>query len=256
MSSYEAGSPVSAYDRESLYARSETPEIVEPEDDLTLHSTVSGGGGGGGVNLADELAAAEDFEDQDREESHLAPSQNRMSVIQSDYEGSEYGDIDDDSDDGYLSDRVDLQEQQLLQLAREYTGDTSRDGTVYNFIEKLRNMRGTIDVENNVRRLVVLFKVANKINYHATLASDFTRLSSPCPSRYTHIVSTATPRRYLPQPPSDITTPSTSANHESLSRFITRSNRIIRYTGHDAPRTTPSHPEIEKCKGLIHGTER
>jgi hypothetical protein len=69
----------------------------------------------------------------------------------SDYEGSEYGDIDDDSD-GYLSEHVDVNEVQLLQLAEE-VGVGRGENAVSLFVSDLRGMRGQMDVENRTRRL-------------------------------------------------------------------------------------------------------
>jgi len=140
---------MSSYDRDSDYGGSDTPDIIiEDEMTLTMEDDDESGKRGG-FNLADELAAAEDFEHEDEEEGHLVPNQNRLS-FQSDYEGSEYGDIDEDSD-GYLSDHVDLNELQLSELVKEFCGN-SHHGIIGKFIEKLRNMRGTINMENNVRR--------------------------------------------------------------------------------------------------------
>jgi hypothetical protein len=142
MSSYTSSPPVS---RPNSRARSETPDILEPPE----YSSLSGGGGG--FNLADELAMAEESETE--EAGFLAPPPNMASVAISGYEGSEYGDIDDDSD-GYLSDRVDVDEQQLSELVDEFTEESSRHGAVGQFISDLRNMRGQMDVENHARRYV------------------------------------------------------------------------------------------------------
>ena len=136
MSSYDDTSPVIS-PRNSIRARSETPDIIEPADFRS-----------GGFNLADELAMAEDSDDG----GFLAPPQNRNSAALSDYEGSEYGDPDDDSD-GYLSDHVDVDEQQLRGLVEEFVGrDARSSGAIGKFVQDLRGMRGQMDVENNVRR--------------------------------------------------------------------------------------------------------
>lgn len=180
MSSYEPTSPIS-YDNESLNGRTGTPDILEPED-LSFS-----GAAGGGFNLADELAAAEDSE-HENENGFLVAPQNRMNVIHSDYEGSEYGDIDDDSD-GYLSDHVDLEEQQLNRLVEEYSGDKRRHGVIGKFIEELRNMRGQMEVENNIRRyLLQRYFLLIQVDYNATLTSVIARLSSPCSKGYTVII--------------------------------------------------------------------
>jgi hypothetical protein len=134
MSSYEDTSPVLS-PRNSLDARSVSPEIIEPEFS------------GGGFNLADELAMAEDEDDT----GFLAPSINRNSAVLGDYEGSEYGDPDEDSD-AYLSDHVDLDEKQLQALVEEVTGKDARSGVIGRFVQDLRGMRGQLDVENNARR--------------------------------------------------------------------------------------------------------
>jgi hypothetical protein len=136
MSSYDDTSPVIS-PRNSIRARSETPDIIEPAEFEP-----------GGFNLADELAMAEDSDDG----GFLAPSQNRNSAALSDYEGSEYGDPDDDSD-GYLADHVGVDEQQLRGLVEEFVGrDVRSSGAVGRFIQDLRGMRGQMDVENNARR--------------------------------------------------------------------------------------------------------
>ena len=136
MSSYDDTSPVIS-PRNSIRARSETPDIIEPTEY-----------GSGGFNLADELAMAEDSD----EGVFLAPPQNRNSAGFSDYDGSEYGDPDDDSD-GYLSDHVDVDEQQLSVLVEELVGrDVRSSGAIGRFIRDLRGMRGQMDVENNARR--------------------------------------------------------------------------------------------------------
>src|SRR5579862_393042 len=161
MSSYEPSSPVSAsaYDRDSIHGRAGTPDIIVEPDDETSFSR------GVGFNLADELAAAEDedIEHEVQDGTFLEPPQNRTSLFQSDYEGSEYGDIDDDSD-GYLSDHVDVEEQDLNELINEYTGNNVRYGLVGRFVEEIRNMRGTIEVENNVRRYYLVLESLTKAN--------------------------------------------------------------------------------------------
>ena len=105
--------------------------------------------GGGGFNLADELAMAEDSECEDT--GFLAPPANRASTSHSDYEGSEYGDPDEDSD-AYLSERVDLHERELAELVEEFAAENTRQGVIGQFMTELRNMRGQMDVENNTRR--------------------------------------------------------------------------------------------------------
>ena len=89
-------------------------------------------------------------EDED-DTGFLAPPINRNSSVLGDYEGSEYGDPDDDSD-GYLSDRVDVDEQQLQALVEEVTGKDAQSGVIGRFVQDLRGMRGQLDVENNARR--------------------------------------------------------------------------------------------------------
>lgn len=143
MSSYSSSPPIS---RPNSRARSETPDLLESPEYTALS-----GGGGGGFNLADELAMAEESETE--EAGFLAPQQNRTSVAISGYDGSEYGDIDDDSD-GYLSDRVDVDEQQLIELVDEFTEENSQHGAIGQFISDLRNMRGQMDVENHARRYI------------------------------------------------------------------------------------------------------
>ena len=139
MSSYDDTSPVIS-PRNSLHVRSGTPDIIEPEFET----------GGLGFNLADELAMAEDSEHEDNTE-FLAPPLNRNSIIVSDYEGSEYGDPDDDSD-GYLGDHVDVDELQLQALVEEIAGKDARSGVAGQFVQNLRGMRGQMEVENNARR--------------------------------------------------------------------------------------------------------
>jgi hypothetical protein len=136
MSTY---SPTSS-PRHSLAARSITPDIIEPADDFASS---------GGFNLADELAMAEDSETEEVE--FLAPPTNRNSSALSDYEGSEYGDIDEDSD-GYLNDRVDNEERLLNELVLEYAEGNAKAGVIGQFVEDLRGMRGQMEVENHARR--------------------------------------------------------------------------------------------------------
>ena len=127
MSSYDDPSPLSS-------PRSQTPDILEPAAT-------------GGFSLAAELAAAEDSPGADEEDRHLVV--NRYSAAYfSDYEGSEYGDPDDDSD-GYLSQHVDPDERQLQGLVEELT---TPENVVGKFVHDLRGMRGQMDVENNARR--------------------------------------------------------------------------------------------------------
>lgn len=126
--------------RNSLRAvRSNTPDIIEPE--------IPSLSAGGGFNLAAELAMAEDGEG----DGYLSPPKNRGSTVLSDYEGSEYGDIDDDSD-GYLNDHVDSDQQQLQVLVDEVTRKDASQGPIAQFVHDLRRMRGQLDVENNARR--------------------------------------------------------------------------------------------------------
>ena len=125
--------------RNSLHGRSGTPDIIEPE------------GGGGGFNLADELAMAEEDEEDNNNTGFLIPPVNRNSTVISDYEGSEYGDPDDDSD-GYLSDHIDVDEVQLQRLVEEVTGNDAQSGIVGRFMQDLRGMRGQMVVENKARR--------------------------------------------------------------------------------------------------------
>jgi hypothetical protein len=120
-----------------MHARSVTPDIIEPAT------------GNGGFNLADELAMAEESETEDS--GFLGPTQNRTSIALSDYEGSEYGDIDNDSD-GYLDNRVDVDAQALADLLSDFTEESIVYGVIGQFIDHLRNMRGQMDVENHARR--------------------------------------------------------------------------------------------------------
>jgi hypothetical protein len=129
MSSYDDPSPLSS-------PRSQTPDIIEPATP-------------GGFNLAAELAAAEDSPGDDGD-GHLAV--NRYSACYfSDYEGSEYGDPDEDSD-GYLSQHVDPDERQLQSLVDEVA---TPENVVGKFVHDLRGMRGQMDVENNARRYLL-----------------------------------------------------------------------------------------------------
>jgi hypothetical protein len=159
---YTSSSPIASSPRSSLRGRSVTPDIIEP---VEFSSGAGGGGGGGGFNLADELAMADNSDEDNEEEEeggqtgHLDESgylgipTGRGSVlsVRSDYEGSEYGDIDeDDSDDGYLSDRVDTQEVELRKLVEEYS--LGGRNAVTTFVDELRGMRGQMDVENHTRR--------------------------------------------------------------------------------------------------------
>lgn len=84
-------------------------------------------------------------------DGYLSPPKNRGSTVLSDYEGSEYGDIDDDSD-GYLNDHVDSDQQQLQVLVDEVTRKDASQGPIAQFVHDLRRMRGQLDVENNARR--------------------------------------------------------------------------------------------------------
>lgn len=93
-------------------------------------------------------------EDSETEEAgFLAPPANRNSSALSDYEGSEYGDIDEDSD-GYLSDHIDKEEQLLNALVQEYADGNAKEGVVGQFVEELRGMRGQMEVENHARRYI------------------------------------------------------------------------------------------------------
>lgn len=129
--------------RNSLDTCSETSDIIEPEEFTPLSPL-------GGVNLADELAMAEDSE-HEKSTGLLAPPQSRNSSSLSDYDGSEYGDIDDDSD-GYLSNYINADQQQLNQLVEEVIERGAGNGVIGQFVQDLRGMRGQIDVENNARR--------------------------------------------------------------------------------------------------------
>jgi hypothetical protein len=142
MSSYEMSPPTSPghSPQNSMHARSVTPDIIEP---------VNYASGSGGFNLADELAMAEESETEDS--GFLGPAQNRTSIALSDYEGSEYGDIDNDSD-GYLDNRVDVDAQALADLISDFTEESIVYGVIGQFIDHLRNMRGQMDVENHARR--------------------------------------------------------------------------------------------------------
>jgi hypothetical protein len=146
MSSYEDTSPMIS-PRNSIHTRSETPDIIDPPNFTT----------GAGFNLADELAMAEDSEHEENK-GFLAPPQIRNTTALGDYEGSEYGDPDDDSD-GYLSDHIDVEERQLLALVEEVTEKDARSGIVGRFVQDLRGMRGQMDVENNARRYVTLLSL-------------------------------------------------------------------------------------------------
>lgn len=138
MSSYDEPSPPPS----SHGPRSDTPDVIEPAH---LPQT-------GGFNLAAELAMAEDHPDEGAEEGLLSAPVNRYSAgYFSDYEGSEYGDPDDDSD-GYLSDHVDPDEVQLEGLVEEVTGENAPRNAVGKFVRDLRGMRGQMDVENGARR--------------------------------------------------------------------------------------------------------
>jgi hypothetical protein len=146
MSSYENDTSPPLSRQNSFQLRSETPDIIEPHNEFTSPTGV-----GGGFNLADELAMAEES-DGDNAAEFLAPPKGRGGVnMASDYEGSEYGDIDDDSD-GYLSEHVDVNEVQLLQLVEE-VGVGRAENAVSLFVSDLRGMRGQMDVENRTRRL-------------------------------------------------------------------------------------------------------
>jgi hypothetical protein len=128
-------------DSAGTFDRAGTPDVVVLEyTDMSISTEQ------GGFNLADELAMAEDGE-----EGLLGAPKRDSGTYHSDYEGSEYGDIDDDSD-GYLSDHVEPHELQLQELAREYIPQNAQHGVIASFISKLRGMRGQMDVENNVRR--------------------------------------------------------------------------------------------------------
>ena len=142
MSSYDDTSSVNS-PCEAFHGRSETPDIIQPNEFGSPSAA-------GGFNLADELAMAEDS-DHEQGRGFLVPPQNRNSGVLSDYEGSEYGDPDDDSD-GYLSDHVDLNELQLRALVEEFVGKDSKSGVIGQFVQDLRGMRGQMDVENNARR--------------------------------------------------------------------------------------------------------
>jgi len=151
MSSYEDDTYPSLSRQNSFQLRSETPDIIEQQNEFTSPT------GGGGFNLADELAMAEDS-DEDNAEGFLAPPKGRGGVnMASDYEGSEYGDIDDDSD-GYLSEHVDVNEMQLLQLVEE-VGAGRGENAVSLFVSDLRGMRGQMDVENRTRRLSLALRL-------------------------------------------------------------------------------------------------
>ena len=147
--------------------RSETPDIIEPtEVDLAA------------FNLAAELAMAEDNEHmgQQAERGFLAtPVVNRYSAgYFSDYEGSEYGDPDDDSD-GYLSEHVNPDEIQLRGLVQDVIGENAPRDVVGKFVHDLRGMRGQMDVENNARRYPAPAKIrlimARLINTEKALAA-------------------------------------------------------------------------------------
>ena len=143
MSSYgdDESPPLSR--QNSFQLRAETPDIIEPTDEFTSPTA------GGGFNLADELAMAEESDGENT--GFLSPPKVRgLGNRTSDYEGSEYGDIDDDSD-GYLSDHVDLNELQL-QLLVEEVGAGRGGNAVSLFVSDLRGMRGQMDVENLTRR--------------------------------------------------------------------------------------------------------
>jgi hypothetical protein len=130
--------------RDPFRARSETPDIVEPPEFTSISSA-------GPFNLADELAMAEDSEHEGDSARLLAPSWNRSSLVLSDYEGSEYGDVDDDSD-GYLTGHINADERQLDDLAADVALKESKNGIITQFVEHLRCMRGQTDVENNAKR--------------------------------------------------------------------------------------------------------
>ncbi len=148
-------SPV-ASPRNSFRAGSVTPDI-EAEAEFA--------GGLGGFNLADELAMAENSEDENvghidgADRGFLEVNSKRDSVQSlrsarsvglSDYEGSEYGDPDDDDGfDGYLCERVGREENEFGRLVEEL--EKGRAG-VGRFVTELRGMRGQMDVENHARR--------------------------------------------------------------------------------------------------------
>lgn len=145
MSSHEDDISPPLSRQNSFQLRADTPDIIEPSDEFTSPA------GAGGFNLADELAMAEDS-DGENNAGYLSPPKGRGAGNRtSDYEGSEYGDIDDDSD-GYLSEHVDVNEMQLLQLVEE-VGTREAENTVSLFVSDLRGMRGQMDVENRTRRL-------------------------------------------------------------------------------------------------------
>lgn len=160
MSLYTTSSPLASprNSLSSLRAGSVTPDIIEPDPEFA--------GDLGGFNLADELAMAENSDDEnmgriDEGESGFLQMNNSnrdsvqsihslRSIGQSDYEGSEYGDPDDDDGfDGYLCERVGKEEMEFARLVEEL----ERGGAgVGRFVEELRGMRGQMDVENHARR--------------------------------------------------------------------------------------------------------
>jgi hypothetical protein len=126
--------------------RSETLDIIEPADDFRAT---------GGFSLAAELAMAED-EHAGQDGVLEVPVVNWHSAGHyNDYDGSEYGDPDEDSD-GYLLDHVDPDEVQLRGLVEDVMGENAPRNAVGKFVRDLRGMREQMDVENNARRYLPL----------------------------------------------------------------------------------------------------
>jgi len=130
-------SPVMSFTED--ISRLSTPDIIIDSADLQT---------GAGFNLADELAMAEEEGLEGHITGRLSPTKSALSG-RSDYEGSEYGNIDDDSD-GYLDGRVDMDELELQGLVEEVSG--GKEGVINRYVQGLRGMRGQMDVENNARR--------------------------------------------------------------------------------------------------------
>ena len=160
---------------------------------------------GAGFNLADELAMAEEEGLEGHDTGRLSPTKSAVSG-RSDYDGSEYGDIDDDSD-GYLDGRIDMDELELQGLVQEVSG--GKDGVINKFVQDLRGMRGQMDVENNARRYVTSprqrhsrlesFEVwlMEQINYDAKIVSISIRPPPTSSSRHSHPFTAPPTGRYF-----------------------------------------------------------
>ena len=129
----------SPYDSLST-SRCGTPNIIESTDftDVSL----------GAINLADELAMAEEVNQIDQR--CLSPTKGYMTLISNnddDDENPYYQDIDHESN---------LKERQLNELADEVFGINTKDETIERFVKQLRDMRGQLDMENHTLRFFLL----------------------------------------------------------------------------------------------------